>query len=97
MKETAIYFTHKNHGSMINAFAELQMDYISRSFPEPANIELDLEKINGEYVSTLSFDCHDFSFSVSNKSWSPYKAIEIVTLLARDEIMQRMYSSCSYA
>jgi hypothetical protein len=97
MKETAIYYTKKNHGSMINAYAEMQMDYISKSYTDPSSIELDLTKRKGEYISTLLFSCSDFSFSVCSRSWSPYKAIENVTLLARDEIMQRTYGSCIYA
>lgn len=97
MKSTSIHHPIKDFGPMINAYVEMQMNYLSQNYFHPSTIELDLIKKNGEYTANLVFSCQEFSFSVSNRSWSPYKAVENVTLLARDEIMQRTYNACAYS
>lgn len=96
MQDASIFYTNKNQDNMVQAYADMQMNYLAHSYYAPSMIELDLTKEFGEYKAALSFTSSDFSFIVTSKSWSPYKAIELATVNARDEIMQRFYNACSY-
>lgn len=96
MQDASIFYTNKNQDNMVQAYADMQMNYLAQSYYAPSSIELDLMKEFGEYKVSLSFTCADFTFVVSSRSWSPYKAIELATVHARDEIMQRFYNACSY-
>lgn len=96
MQEVSMFYTNNSPDAMVKAFADMQMNYLAQSYYAPSMIELDLSKEYGEYRVSLSFTSTDFTFLVSSRSWSPYKAIELATVQARDEIIQRFYNACSY-
>lgn len=96
MQDASLFYTNNSPDMMVKAFADMQMNYLAQSYYAPSMIELDLVKEYGEYRASLSFTSTDFTFLVSSRSWSPYKAIELATVQARDEIIQRFYNACSY-
>ena len=97
MQDTSLFYTNKSQDTMVKAYADMQMNYLAQSYYAASMIELDLTKEFGEYRASLIFTSSDFTFLVSARSWSPYKAIELATAQARDEIIQRHYNTCSYA
>lgn len=97
MQQELVFEQEKRNDDMVNVYADMQMDYLASSYSEPCVIEMYLSKGFGEYKVSLLFTCTDFSFVANSKSWSPYKAIQCVTAQSRDQILQRIYNSYSYA
>lgn len=97
MIDANIYYKTDTQDEMVRAYIEMQVEQLNLCYEASSVIEVHLIKRNGEYYACMCFICDDFTLESTAKSWSPYKAIELATLHAREQILQRVYAIYSYA
>lgn len=97
MVDTTIFYKTETQNEMVRTYIEMQVEQLNLSYEAPSVIEVHLLKNNREYYARICFICDEFTVEAAAKSWSPYKAIELATVHAKEQILQRIYAIYSYA
>lgn len=97
MIDATVYYKANTQDEMVRAYIEMHVEQLTSSYEAPSVIEIHLIKTHGEYSACMCFICDEFTVESTAKSWSPYKAIELATIHAKEEILQRIYAIYSYA
>ncbi len=82
---------------LLNIYIDTQIEAIANYSPGPCIVEFTVRKMTGEYILSLRFECAEFSFYLTHQNWSPFKAVELLTLKVKEQMLQKFYEQYAYA
>lgn len=97
MVDATLFYKTNSQDEMVKTYIQMQVEQLTQAYEAPAVVEVNLFKKKGEYVAQILFICDEFAVEAVAKSWSPYKSIELASVNAKDQILQRIYSIYAYA